>query len=137
MKLIGLIASFLHITLLIVMYLVLPKLVSPEKKETVEHWVLASFSAVFLLLTMASVTNILSMFIVLVIGSVVLSGIVWWVPTYIPEEDQDLASHILIIASSVLITSLSLIFSLQETEVLGIQQTSAYEGLLGGKRRRR
>ena len=119
------------------MYLVVPSIVSPEKKETVEHWILASFSAIFLILTMASVTNVLSIFVVLIVGAVVLSGLIWWVPTYIPEEDQDLASHILIISSSVLITSLSLSYSLQDTEVLGLQQTSAYEALLGGKRRRR
>lgn len=119
------------------MYLVVPSVVSPERKEIVEHWILASFSAIFLILTMASVTNVLSIFVVLIVGAVVLSGIIWWVPAYIPEEDQDLASHILIISSSVLITSLSLFYSLQDTEVLGLQQTSAYEALLGGKRRRR
>jgi hypothetical protein len=137
MNLIGLLASFLHIVLLIVVYLIIPKLVSPDKKDDVEHWVLASFSAVFLLLTVVSVRNMISMFVVLLIGAVVLSGLIWWVPTYIPEEDRELASHGLIIASSIVITSMSLYYSLQETELLGLQQTSSYEGLLGGKRRRK
>lgn len=137
MNLIGLLASFLHIVLLVVMYLVIPKLVAPEKKEVTEHWILASFSAIFLLLTIVSVKNTLSMFVVFLIGAVILSGIIWWIPTYIAEEDQDLVSHILIIVSSVAITSLSMFYSLQETEVLGLQQTGTYESLLGGRRKRR
>jgi hypothetical protein len=137
MNWIGLAASVLHITLLIIMYLVVPKFAPPSQKETIEHWVLASFSAVFLVLTMVSVKDVLNIFIILAVGSVVLSGLVWWVPTYIPEEDQELASHILIIASSLVITTISIVYSLHETEVLGLQQTSAYEALLGGKRRRR
>ena len=137
MNVIGLIASVLHIILLIVMYLVVPEVVSPDKRETIEHWVLASFSGIFLLLTMVSVKNMLSIFTVLLVGVIVLSGLVWWVPTYIPQEDQELASHILIIASTIFISTLSAIFSLHETEVLGLQQTSAYEALLGGKRKRK
>ncbi len=137
MKWIGVLASVLHIILLIVMYLVVPNVVPHDRKEDIEHWVLASFSAVFLLLTIVSVKDTLNVFIIILVGSVVLSGLIWWVPTYVPEEDQELTSHILIIASSITITTISFLYSLQETEILGLQQTSAYEALLGGKRRRR
>jgi len=134
---IGLLASFLHIFLLVVVYFLIPKLVAPDKQEQTKHWVLASFSAIFLILIGISVKDKLNIFIIFIIGAIVISGILWWVPTYIPEEDQDLASHILIVASSVLITIVSTIFSLHDTEVLGIQETSTFGEIVGGKRRRR
>ena len=137
MNWIGLIASILHITLLVVVYLVVPEYVPSDQKEDVKHWILVSFSLVFLILTTLSVENKVNIFIILFVGAIVLSGLIWWVPEYIPKEDQDLASHILIISSSIVISLISAIYSLSETETIGVQQTGVYEALLGGKRRRR
>jgi uncharacterized membrane protein len=136
MNLISLVASFLHLTLLIVVYLIVPEVAPEDQVESIKHWVLTAFSAIFLLLIMISAKNEINVFIIFLIGTVVISGIVWWVPTYIPKEDQDLVSHILIVSSSVFITLVSALFSLHETESLGIQQTSALEGIIGGRRRK-
>jgi len=136
MNVISLIASFLHLTLLIVVYLVVPEVAPKEQVETIKHWVLTAFSATFLLLIMISAKDEMNVFAIFLIGAIVLSGIVWWVPTYIPKEDQDLVSHILIVSSSVFITIISALFSLHETESLGIQQTSAFEGIIGGRKRK-
>lgn len=137
MNVIGLVANLLHIGLLVVIYLVIPKTVVPERQENIQHWVFVSFSAIFLLLTIVSARDKINIFIIFLIGAIVLSGLIWWVPKYIPEEDQDLASHVLIIASSLFITLISAFYSLTETEIIGIQQTGTYEGIIGGKRRRR
>jgi hypothetical protein len=137
MNLISLIATFLHLTLLIVVYLVIPEAAPPDQVETIKHWVLTAFSATFLLLIMISAKDEINVFVIFLVGAVVLSGLIWWVPTYIPKEDQDLVSHILIVSSSVFITVISAIFSLHETESLGVQQTGVFEGIIGGKRRRR
>ena len=137
MNIISLIASFLHLTLLLSVYLIVPEVAPHDQVESIKHWVLTAFSATFLLLIMISAKDELNVFIIFLVGAVVLSGIVWWVPTYIPKEDQELVSHILIVSSSVFITIISALFSLGETESLGIQQTGAFEGLIGGKRRRR
>ena len=137
MNVISLIASFLHLTLLIVVYLIVPEVAPEDQVESIKHWVLTAFSAIFLLLIMISAKNEINVFIIFLIGTVVISGIVWWVPTYIPKEDQDLVYHILIVSSSVFITLISALFSLHETESLGIQQTSALEGIIGGTKRRK
>lgn len=137
MNVISLIASILHVVLLIVVYLLVPELAPHEQEEQIKHWVLASFSAIFLLLIMISAKDEVNVFIIFFVGVVVMSGILWWIPSYIPKEDQDLVAHILIVSSSIFITIISTIFSLHETESLGIQQTSTFEGLIGGKRRRR
>lgn len=137
MNLISLIATFLHLTLLIVVYLVVPETAPPDQVESIKHWILTAFSATFLLLIMISARNELNVFVIFLVGAIILSGLIWWVPTYIPKEDQELVSHILIVSSSVFITIVSAIFSLGETETLGIQQTGALEGIIGGKRRRR
>jgi len=137
MNVLSLVASLLHIILLVSVYLVVPELVSPEKQEDVQHWVLVSFSVIFLLLISLSAKDKINVFILLFIGAIVITGLVWWVPAYIPKDKQDLASHILIVSSSVFITLISVIFSLRETETLGLQETSTFEGIIGGKRRRR
>lgn len=137
MNLISLIATFLHLTLLIVVYLVVPEAAPPDQVDSIKHWVLTAFSATFLLLIMVSAKDEINIFVIFLVGAIVLSGIIWWVPTYIPKEDQELTSHILIVSSSVFITVISAIFSLHETESIGVQQTGVLEGLMGGKRRRR
>lgn len=136
MNVISLIASFLHLTLLIVVYLVVPEVAPKEQVESIKHWVLTAFSAIFLLLIMVSAKDEMNIFAIFLVGVIVLSGLIWWVPSYIPEEDRDLVSHILIVSSSVFITIISALFSLHETESLGIQQTSALEGIVGGRKRK-
>lgn len=136
MNVISLIASFLHLALLITVYLVIPEVAPHDQVDTIKHWVLTAFSAIFLLLIMISAKDEMNVFIIFLIGAIVISGIVWWVPTYIPKEDQELTSHILIVSSSVFITVISAIFSLHQTESLGIQQTSTFEGIIGGRKRK-
>lgn len=137
MNIISLVATSLHLVLLISVYLIVPEVAPEDQVESIKHWLLTAFSATFLLLIMISAKDELNVFIIFLVGAAVLSGIIWWVPKYIAKEDQDLVSHILIVSSSVFITIISAIFSLGETESLGIQQTGALEGLVGGKRRRR
>ena len=137
MNVISLIASILHLTLLVVIYLVVPSLVPHDQEEDIKHWILVSFSAVFLLLIMVSARKEVNIFIILLVGAVVISGIAWWVPTYIPKSDQELVSHILIISTSVFIMIISAIFSLPETESLGYQQTNIIEDIMGGRRKRK
>jgi hypothetical protein len=137
MNVISLIASILHLSLLIIVYLVVPEVAPEDQVESIKHWVLTAFSATFLLLIMISAKDEVNVFLIFLVGAVVLSGIIWWVPTYIPKEDQELVSHILIVSSSVFITVVSAFFSLPETESLGYQQTGVLESLSGGKRRRR
>lgn len=136
MNVISLVASFLHLTLLIVVYLVVPEVAPENQVETIKHWVLTAFSSIFLLLIMISAKDEVNVFVIFLVGAIVISGLIWWVPTYIPKEDQDLVSHILIVTSSIFITIVSALFSLHETESLGIQQTSALEGIIGGKKRK-
>lgn len=137
MNVLSLIATFLHLGLLVSVYLVIPEFAPKDQVESIKHWVLTAFSATFLLLIMISAKDEVNVFIIFLVGAVVLTGIVWWVPTYIPKEDQELVSHILIVSSSVFITIISALYSLESTESLGLQQTAALEGLAGGRRRRR
>lgn len=137
MNVIGLLASVLHIVLLVSVYLLVPELAPKEQAEDIKHWVLASFSGIFLLLMMISAKDKVNIFIIFFVGAIVISGILWWVPSYIPKEDQELTIHILIISSSIFISIISAIFSLSETESLGYQQTGVLESLAGGRRKRR
>ncbi len=136
MNVISLLSSFLHLTLLIVVYLVIPEIAPEDQVETIKHWVLTAFSSIFLLLIMISAKDELNVFALFLIGAIIITGLIWWVPTYIRKEDQDLVSHILIVSSSIFITIVSALFSLHDTESIGIQQTSAFEGIIGGKRRK-
>jgi hypothetical protein len=137
MNVIALVSSLLHIGLLVVVYLVIPYAVPPDREEEIKNWVLASFSAIFLLLITVSAREKVNVFVIVLVGVIVISGLVWWVPSYVPKEDQDLVSHLLIISSSIFITIVSAIFSLGEAETIGAQQTGSLEGIIGGLRRRR
>ncbi len=136
MNVISFIARFLHLALLIIVYLVVPEVAPENQVETIKHWVLTAASSIFLLLIMISAKDELNVFALFLIGAIIITGLIWWVPTYIRKEDQDLVSHILIVSSSIFITIVSALFSLHDTESIGIQQTSAFEGIIGGKRRK-
>lgn len=135
MNVISLISSLLHASLLVITYLILPEFAPEGQEESIKHWVLTSFSAIFLLLIMASAKDEVNIFVIFFVGAIALTGIVWWVPTYIPKEDQDLVSHLLIVSSSIFITLISTLFSLHETETLGIHTTNIMTELVGRGRR--
>jgi hypothetical protein len=130
MNVISLISSFLHVSLLIITYLILPEFAPEDQRESIKHWVLTSFSAIFLLLIMVSAKDEVNIFVILFVGAISLTGIVWWVPTYIPAEDQELVSHLLIVSSSIFITMISTLYSLHETESLGMYHTNILNELV-------
>ena len=122
-------------SLLIITYLILPEFAPEDQQESIKHWILTSFSAIFLLLIMVSAKDEVNIFVIFFVAIISLSGIVWWVPTYIPKEDQEIVSHLLIVSSSVFITLVSTLYSLHETETLGLHTTTVMGELLGKGRK--
>ena len=136
MSSLSLLSSLAHIVLLCITYIIIPEAVPSDQKDAVSHWIIVSFSALFLLLVVVSVKNKIGATILLIMGVALLSGILWWIPSYIPNERQELVTHIMVIASVIVTTAVTFILSSHETESLGIQKIHAFEGLIGGKRRR-
>ena len=132
MNLIGLTTSLLHVFLLITMYFVLPKYVPDEMKNEVKNWILVAFSSLFFILIISYTRNLINITIFILVGAVMLSGVLWWIPTYVKKEDQDTAVHILIVSSSAFI---AIVNFLSQTEYLGFHQSNV-EDIVGGRRRR-
>ena len=132
MNLVGLSASLLHVVLLIVMYFIVPTYVPDDMKSEVKNWILVSFSSLFFILIISYTRNIINIGVFIIVGVFVLSGILWWIPTYVKKEDQDTSIHILIVTSSAFI---AIVNFLSQTEYLGFHQSNV-EDIIGGKRRR-
>jgi hypothetical protein len=85
MKTIAVIAGVLHISLLLITYFLLPYVVPEDMIEDIKHWVLVSFSAIFLLLVMIDERKLLNVFVIFLIGGVTLAGIGWLIPQYVKK----------------------------------------------------
>jgi hypothetical protein len=114
------------------MYFVLPKYVPDEMKNEVKNWILVAFSSLFFILIISYTRNLINITIFILVGAVMLSGVLWWIPTYVKKEDQDTAVHILIVSSSAFI---AIVNFLSQTEYLGFHQSNV-EDIVGGRRRR-
>lgn len=136
MKVIAIVAGVLHITLLLVTYFLLPYVVPAEMLEDIKHWVLVSFSAIFLLLVMIDERKVLNVFVIFLIGAITLAGIAWAIPNYIKKEDRALSTHLLIVSSSIFITMVGAIFTSDENIPLSQQPTFTSTASVAGRRRR-
>jgi hypothetical protein len=138
MKKIAILAGILHILLLVVTYLVLPYVVPEEMLDDIKHWVLVSFSSIFLLLVMIDESRLLNVFIIFLIGGLTLLLIAWVIPKYVKEkQDRVLATHILIVSSSIFITMVGAIFTNDKDIPLSQQPTFTSTAPVAGGRRRR
>jgi hypothetical protein len=117
-------------------YFITPYVVPEDMIEYVNNWVLVSFSLVFLLLTTMSARSKLNMFSILVFGTIIISGMLWWIPKYIPKKDQELAIHIIIVVSTVFLSFVGSVFSL-DVEPDVVLDPSDYASLGSGRRKHR
>lgn len=136
MKLIAVIAGVLHILLLLITYFVLPYVTPPDMLEDIKHWVLVSFSSIFLLIVMIDERKILNVFFIFSIGVLTLLGIAWIIPKYVKKEDRALSTHLLIVSSSIFITMIAAFLSKDSDIPLSQQPTFTSTASIAGRRRR-
>lgn len=136
MKIIAVIAGVLHILLLIVTYFILPYVTPADMLEDIKHWVLVSFSSIFLLLVMIDERKILNVFFIFSIGVLTLFGIAWVIPQYVKKEDRALSTHLLIVSSSIVITMVAAFFTRDSNVPLSQQPTFTSTATVAGKRRK-
>ena len=127
------IASTLNLLAILVSYWIVPTFVPIDKQVSVRYWLPVATSSIFLLLSITYASSIESSFILVSLLAVfVLSGIFWWIPTYVKKSDQDTAQHWLIISSSIVLTISNIFFY----ESLGASPTTLVTtfGQFGGRR---
>ena len=86
-------------------YIIIPKFAPDDQQDMIQSWTGLAFNGVLLSVVVfqtrfqdpSLITPII--FYLFVIGFVV-SGIYWWIPTYIPKEDQDETTHIIFLSVS-------------------------------------
>lgn len=105
------IASSLNLLSILVSYWIIPTYVPIDKQTTVRFWLPVSISSVFLILSIASSTSVeISLLFVSLLAVFVLSGIFWWIPTYVKPSEQDVAQHWLVISASIVLTVANVFF---------------------------
>jgi hypothetical protein len=101
--------------LFVVIFFIIPKYVPADQQNDATHWAMVSYSALLFLInaikTEFDVMNISMMILFVLIIAVQTSGIYWWIPTYIPENARDETIHWMVIASSMLILLVGILFT--------------------------
>lgn len=105
------IASSLNLLSILVSYWIVPTFVPIDKQVSVRYWLPVASSSVFLLLSIVSASSVeISLLLISLLAIFVLSGVFWWIPTYVKKSDQDTAQHWLIISSSIVLTIANIFF---------------------------
>jgi hypothetical protein len=127
------IASTLNLLTILVSYWIIPTFVPIDKQVSVRYWLPVATSSIFLILSITSSSSISTSFLLISLLAVfVLSGVFWWIPTYVNKSDQDTAQHWLIISSSIVLTIANIFFY----ESLGASPTTLVStfGQFGARR---
>ena len=122
----------------ILYYAIIPELVNEDEQNNASHIVSLLSSVISLLLNIYSISftyiNLIYIFIFAFIISIVISGIYWWIPTYVPKDEQDRTERYLIMITSLLVM-LSTIF---QSSAVFTGSSTVYllsSGKIGGKRK--
>jgi len=91
--------------LLTSIFWVIPTYASPKDQETIKNWLGLGFSGLLLVISLIEThaqdpTLIAPIVLYVVVLGVCLSGIYWWIPTYIKPEEQDDATKWMFLSTS-------------------------------------
>lgn len=100
------ILASLLILLFISLFVIIPTYASKDKQKEIQNWVGMGFSGLLLLIVTFQTRDptlcVPIMFYLFVLG-VILSGIYWWIPKYIPKDNQNSAINNMFLASTLAI----------------------------------
>ena len=105
------ILASLLILLFISLFVIIPTYAAKDKQKEIQNWVGMGFSGLLLLIvtfqTRDHTLGVPIMFYLFVLG-VILSGIYWWIPKYIPKDNQNSAINNMFLASTLYTLTTSL-----------------------------
>ena len=91
--------------LLTSVFWIIPKFASPKDQTAIQDWLKVAFPGVLLLITLiqtrAQDTSLIAFY--LLVLALCLSGVYWWIPTYIPKEQQSNTISILFLVVNIAI----------------------------------
>jgi hypothetical protein len=98
-----------------IVFFIIPRYVPPDQQDDATHWAMVTYSALMFLMT-ALKTEFDSMSISMIVLFVLIiafqtSGVYWWIPKYIPAENQQDTIHWMIIGSSMAILLAGVVFT--------------------------
>lgn len=99
---------FLLVSLLASVFWIIPTYASEKDQETIKDWLGIGFAGLLLTITLIetraqdTTLTIPIVFYLLVLG-VCLSGVYWWIPAYIPKDEQSKAISLMFLVVNVAI----------------------------------
>ena len=77
----------------------------------------------------------LSAILLFVVITVVLTGVYWWIPAYVPEDKQDTATHWLLVSASSAVLIINIITTFNAVNI-GMQGVGLATQLASGGKRK-
>jgi hypothetical protein len=101
--------------LFIVVFFVIPKYVPLDQQDDATHWAMVTYSALLFLMsalkTEFDAMSISMVLLFILIIAIQTSGVYWWIPKYVPADDQLNTIHWMIIGSSMAILLAGIVFT--------------------------
>jgi hypothetical protein len=107
MEIISILLGVNIIILILLKFWVIPEYISKNNQDDMQSIVTFACSAVSLILNFSSnnfnYKNLIYISLFLFIIALDIGGIYWWIPTYVPKDQQADTKHYLILATSILV----------------------------------
>ena len=121
------IGLLLSLALPFILYWIIPTYIAIDKQEQIKDIVLISYSGILFFINVLSIDRystgisgiVILAFTLFIIGFVA-SGTFWWIPTYVPANQQKIARQWLIISASIV----TVVFSFINRRLSSINSTS-------------
>ena len=102
----------LVVSLLASVFWIIPKYASEKDQEIIKDWLGIGFAGLLLTITLIETraqdsTLVIPIVLYLLVLAICLSGIYWWIPTYIPKPEQHKAISLmfLVVNLAVIVTN--------------------------------
>ena len=133
------IVTLVNLSVSIVLYYsIIPEFVDEDQRINVSNIVSLVSASISLILNVYFIDfnyiNLIYIFIFTFIIAVVISGIYWWIPTYVPKEDQNKTERYLIMGTSLLVI-LATIFQSSALYTGSSTVSVLSSSTIGGRRR--
>ena len=117
----------LVVSLLASVFWIIPKYASEKDQEIIKDWLGIGFAGLLLTITLIETraqdtTLVIPMVLYLFVLAICLSGIYWWIPTYIPKSEQSKAISLMFLVVNIAV-------------ILTNSMSPALKPALGGRRK--
>ena len=122
---------------------IIPTFAPKDKQQIIQDWLMFGFTGLLLVIALVTVDfqnpyGYIPFLFYIIVLAVVLSGVLWWIPTYIPASNRSITTQLLFVSATLSVMIINLINKGSSAVVLktGLMGVEYMTPTVGGRRRK-